>query len=198
MAHRLSEQILIYYWLEPENKLQWNLQLNEKKFSFDKKAFDSPRISFGITSPHPDAFCTPNVKITSPHWNITCPQWLLPAFGRWAGVNVMDCLKIWSAKFTLFFPRAPKFLLYMLNMVTVCYLNNNTIKFNRKCYCYWSILSTDSWGIGYLLWNCLQMNVTGPYLWLVNISSGNILVPSGNKPLPEQMLTQICVTIWRN
>ena len=30
----------------------------------------------------------------------------------------------------------------------------------------------------------------------VNIGSGNGLVPSGNKPLPEPMLTQIYVAIW--
>ena len=31
-----------------------------------------------------------------------------------------------------------------------------------------------------------------------NIGSGNGLVPSGNKPLPEPMLTQIYVAIWRH
>ena len=30
----------------------------------------------------------------------------------------------------------------------------------------------------------------------VNTGSGNSLVPSGNKPLPEQMYTQIYVAIW--
>ena len=30
-----------------------------------------------------------------------------------------------------------------------------------------------------------------------NIGSGNGLVPSGNKPLSEPMLTQIHVAIWR-
>ena len=50
----------------------------------------------------------------------------------------------------------------------------------------------------YLLWNCAQMNITGPYLKLVNIGSGNVLVPSGNKPLPEPMLTQIYVAIRRH
>ena len=35
------------------------------------------------------------------------------------------------------------------------------------------------------------MNVTGPHWWSVNIGSGNGLVPSGNKPLPEPMLAQI-------
>ena len=32
----------------------------------------------------------------------------------------------------------------------------------------------------------------------VNIGSGNGLVASGNKPLPEPMLTQIYVVIWRH
>ena len=32
----------------------------------------------------------------------------------------------------------------------------------------------------------------------VNIGSGNDLVPSGNKPLPEPMLIQICVVISRH
>ena len=35
-------------------------------------------------------------------------------------------------------------------------------------------------------------------LRLVNISSGNDLVPSDNKPLPEPMLTKLYVTIWRH
>ena len=30
-----------------------------------------------------------------------------------------------------------------------------------------------------------------------NIGSGNGLVPSGNKPLPEPMLTQFFVALWR-
>ena len=30
----------------------------------------------------------------------------------------------------------------------------------------------------------------------VNIDSGNGLVPSGNKPLPESVLTQISAAIW--
>ena len=39
------------------------------------------------------------------------------------------------------------------------------------------------------LWNCYQVNATKPHWSLVNIGSGNGLVPSGNKPLPEPMLT---------
>ena len=42
------------------------------------------------------------------------------------------------------------------------------------------------------------MNASGPYWWsvnMVNMASGNGLVLSGNKPLPEQMLTQISVTM---
>ena len=34
------------------------------------------------------------------------------------------------------------------------------------------------------------MIATGPYWWYVNIGSGNGLVPPGNKPLPEPVLTQ--------
>ena len=39
------------------------------------------------------------------------------------------------------------------------------------------------------------MNATTPNWSLVNIGSGNGLVPSGNKPLPEPMLTQILVAM---
>ena len=42
----------------------------------------------------------------------------------------------------------------------------------------------------YFIWNCLQVNVTGPPWWLVNIGSDNGLVPSGIKPLFQPMLTK--------
>ena len=48
----------------------------------------------------------------------------------------------------------------------------------------------------YLLWNFPQMNIIGSYWWEVNIGSDNGMVPSGNSPLPELLVTQICVTIW--
>ena len=35
------------------------------------------------------------------------------------------------------------------------------------------------------MWNCCQINITGPDWWSVKIGSGNGLMPSGNKPLPE-------------
>ena len=44
----------------------------------------------------------------------------------------------------------------------------------------------------HFLWNCYhynQVNATTPHWSLVNIGSCNGLVPSGNKPLPEPMLT---------
>ena len=41
----------------------------------------------------------------------------------------------------------------------------------------------------FFLWNCYQVNATKPHWSLVNIGSGNGLVPSGNTPLPEPMLT---------
>ena len=40
------------------------------------------------------------------------------------------------------------------------------------------------------------MNATRPYWWWVNIGLGNGLVSSGNKPLPEPMLTQFFVAKW--
>ena len=60
-----------------------------------------------------------------------------------------------------------------------------------------SLADFSDWWLRHLLWNCPNMNVSGPHWWSVNIGSGNGLVPSGNKPLPEPMLTQISVTIWR-
>ena len=45
----------------------------------------------------------------------------------------------------------------------------------------------------YFLWNCTGIDANKSD---VNIGSGNGLVPSGNKPLPEPMLTQIYITIW--
>ena len=43
-----------------------------------------------------------------------------------------------------------------------------------------------------------EMLSTGLYQWQVNNGSCNGLVSSGNKPLPEPMLTQICVATWRH
>ena len=48
------------------------------------------------------------------------------------------------------------------------------------------------WRLRHLLWIFSNMNVSGLHLWSVNIGSGNGLVPSGNKPLLEPILTQIC------
>ena len=42
------------------------------------------------------------------------------------------------------------------------------------------------------------MNIMGLDSWEVNIGSGDGLVLSGDKPLPEPMLTQFFVTIWRH
>ena len=53
--------------------------------------------------------------------------------------------------------------------------------------------------IEHFLWNCPQVNATRPQR-LVNIASGNGLVPSVNKPLPGPILTHIYAiyaAIWR-
>ena len=47
----------------------------------------------------------------------------------------------------------------------------------------------------YFVWNWHQVNATRPQRLLVNIASGNGLVPSGIKPLSEPTLTQIYITI---
>ena len=49
-----------------------------------------------------------------------------------------------------------------------------------------------------LLWNCSQVNTQKIHIWEVYIGSGNGLESSGNKPLPEPILTQINVAslIW--
>ena len=56
----------------------------------------------------------------------------------------------------------------------------------------------SDWWLRHLLWNCPNMNVTGLHWWSVNIGSGNGLVPSGSNPLPEPILTQSFVAIWRH
>ena len=47
----------------------------------------------------------------------------------------------------------------------------------------------------YFLWNCSQVNATEHFWWWFNIGSGDGLVPSGKKPLPEPMLIQIYVAV---
>ena len=56
---------------------------------------------------------------------------------------------------------------------------------------------SDRW-LRHLLLNCPHMDVNGLHWRSVNIGSGNGLVPSGSKPLPESMLTPIYVAKWRH
>ena len=54
---------------------------------------------------------------------------------------------------------------------------------------------------GAFLWNCPQMNAAGPYWWPVkpvNTGSGNGLMPSGNKPLSQPMLTKFDHAVWHH
>ena len=46
--------------------------------------------------------------------------------------------------------------------------------------------------------SCEFTLATNPPLWLVNIGSGYGLVPSGNKSLPEPMLTKFYDATWRH
>ena len=53
------------------------------------------------------------------------------------------------------------------------------------------------WILEYVILNFSHANATELLWWWVTIGSGNDLVPYGTKPLPESMLTQIYVAIWR-
>ena len=50
----------------------------------------------------------------------------------------------------------------------------------------------------FFLWNCPHVNAKRPHLWLVNNVSGNGLMLSGIKPLPEPMLTHVYLAIWHH
>ena len=72
-----------------------------------------------------------------------------------------------------------------------------------KCILHMDILSTScdighSWVPQSPTDDNSTLNTTTPHWSLVNIGSGNDLVPSGNKPLPKPMLSQISVTISRH
>ena len=69
-------------------------------------------------------------------------------------------------------------------------LASDKFEWNFRYVIFKWILVTDGWGS--------DMNVTGLHWWSVNIGSGDGLVPSGNKPLPEPMLTQIYVAKWHH
>ena len=58
------------------------------------------------------------------------------------------------------------------------------------------ILSPVTWIS--LMWICHQVNGTGPYRRYVSIGSGNGLVLSGKKQLPESMLTNFCDDTWHH
>ena len=68
---------------------------------------------------------------------------------------------------------------------------------NNISYKLLSIHFSDSW-LRYILWNCVHMNITGPYWWKISIGSGNDLVPSGNGLLPETLLGTISDAIWNS
>ena len=51
---------------------------------------------------------------------------------------------------------------------------------------------------GHYLWDSPQMNVEKPHWRSASIGSGKGLVPSGNKPLSEPMMSKFYVTLWRH
>ena len=76
-------------------------------------------------------------------------------------------------------------------MSSVNSLAPGKFEWNFRHVIFKQILVIDGWGISCeiaLIWMSLDFV----------IGSGNGLVSSGNKPLPEPMLTQISVGIWRH
>ena len=69
-------------------------------------------------------------------------------------------------------------------------------EWNFRYVIFQGILMIDGWGISSEI--SPNINVSWLHWWSFNIGSGNGLVPSGNKPLPEPMLTQISDAIWRH
>ena len=56
-------------------------------------------------------------------------------------------------------------------------------------------LSNETWDILSIQVYYSKMNAKGPHWLYIDIGSGNGLLPSGNKPLSEPMLTEIYVYI---
>ena len=62
-------------------------------------------------------------------------------------------------------------------------------KYNfQSCFADWHL---------YLFLHNVGMKATGLNWWYVNVASCNGLVPLGNKPMSETMLTQTFVDVWR-
>ena len=65
----------------------------------------------------------------------------------------------------------------------------------KKCWKGYFLIHIMDWILEYFPLNCSQVYATQPHWWYINTGSGNGLVPPGNKPLPDHMLTQIYVAI---
>ena len=139
---------------------------------------------------------TSNVDVTGPLWPVDSPH---------KGPVMLKEVPCYDVTKKITTRATPTFL--MIHFVCLLILiNNEALMFNslapgRFEYNFiYVIFRTDfnDWWLRHLLWNCPHMIVTGLHWWSVNIGSVNGLVPSGNKPLPEPMLTQISVAIWRH
>ena len=84
------------------------------------------------------------------------------------------------------------------SVIQLCALTHWPLEIWKKVWICNFQTNFRDWWLRHHLWNCSDMNVTGLHWWSVNIGSGNGLVPLGNKPLPEPMLTQIYVAIWHH
>ena len=73
--------------------------------------------------------------------------------------------------------------------------NNGNMSFAMSKWLTNSCLNAQYW-FQHSLSNCFRVNTTQHHWWRVNNGSGNSLVPSGNKPLSEPILSRIPDAIW--
>ena len=77
-------------------------------------------------------------------------------------------------------------------------LCSNMLALGRYSCNFQFLIPIRDWYVEYFLWNCIHRNATCHDWWLVNISSGNGIVPSSNKPLLEPMWTRTSGTLWHH
>ena len=145
-------------------------------------------------------FCVISIVTFNVPWRVqSCKIWTPPWMGSYMHVKDIQSYEVTVCGCTWF------------NLWLIW--NSNRITINQSVIWPWSVVfnslapgrfqfnfqaNFSEWWLRYLLRNCPQMNATRPYWWRVNTGSGNGLVPSGNKPLPELMLTQVYVAKWRH
>ena len=128
------------------------------------------------------------------HWLATYMEWSLCsdhfvyASNQWKTMLQCNVMSNWLAAYTEW----SLYVSYSIRNIAACgrchfpVLDSLVLWrciINFKC-----VISKHMLGIKLISTFC-QMNATGPHWWLINTGSGSGLFMSGNKPLPEPMLT---------